>query len=88
MTRLTKSSGIDKRKAYIIGKSIEEIWVEGNRTHINIGVEFYDENGEEQTCIEVITLEIPTLEVIQTFNATFINHAIGKLKVWLNQIVK
>ncbi len=87
MTRLTKSSAIDKRKAYIVGKAIEEIWVDGNTTHMNIGVDYYDADGE-QTCIEVITLELPTLEVVQTFNATFINHAIGKLKQWLNQIVK
>ena len=35
-----------------------------------------------------ICMEIPTLDLVETFNTTWTNHAIGKLKHWINQLAK
>ncbi|QDP67593.1 MAG: hypothetical protein GOVbin568_32 [Prokaryotic dsDNA virus sp.] len=78
---------------------INSIQVDGNRTFIVFDAYYIhevkpqldadaDENLDQFIQPAEITMEIPTLDLVQTFNTTWTNHAIGKLKHWLNQITK
>lgn len=90
---------MEARKINTEVKQISSIQVDGNRTFIVFDA-FYlhevkpeldpdaDENFDNLLYDAEITMEIPTLDLVQTFNTTWTNHAIGKLKHWLNQITK
>ena len=54
------------------------------RAHAIINKEGKDISTED----EYITVVVPTLELVQTFNTTWTNHAIDKLKTWINQLAK
>jgi len=90
---------MDERKINTEIAQINSIQVDGNRTFIVFQAYYVhevkpeldpdaDENRDTFVQPAEITMEIPTLELIQTFNTTWTNHAIGKLKHWLNQITK
>jgi|ETNvirenome_2_30_1030614.scaffolds.fasta_scaffold00131_15 hypothetical protein len=91
MTRLTKQFSGDKNQVYVKAHSIKELEVDGNTTHLSVFIE-HSVNGDgemvENEELSTLIIEIPTLDVISTFNTTFINRAIYSLKRWLNQIVK
>ena len=87
MTRLSKKSE-ETKHIYCEVKEISAISVDGNTTYMEIEVPIIvDELGRTHVSKTVI-VEIPTLDLIQTFNATWMNHAVGKLKSWLNNVVK
>ena len=87
MTKLSKTSE-EPKAIYCDIKEIISIEVDGNTTYILVEIPIIvDENGRTHVSKQA-NVEIPTLELIQTFNATWVNHAIFKLKHWLNQIVK
>tara|TARA_R110001606_G_scaffold57435_1_gene138525 strand:+ start:1142 stop:1405 length:264 start_codon:yes stop_codon:yes gene_type:complete len=87
MTRLSKKSE-EAKHIYCEVKEISSIAVDGNSTHMQIEVPIIiDELGRTHVSKTVI-VEIPTLDLIQTFNATWMNHAVGKLKSWLNNVIK
>ena len=91
MTRLTKTSEIGETEVFAECKQIESICVDGNRTHIvftcyyitSLSKEVMESDKEVEIC-----MEIPTLDLVETFNTTWTNHAIGKLKHWINQLSK
>lgn len=87
MTRLSKKSE-ETKHIYCEVKEIVSISVVGNSTHMEIEVPIIiDELGRTHVSKTVI-VEIPTLDLIQTFNATWMNQAVGKLKSWLNNVIK
>ena len=56
----------------------------GNKINSVLINEDATSTGELQNFI----IEIDTLEIVQTFNTTWTNNAIGKLRRWLNDITK
>ena len=87
MTKLSKTSK-EPKHIYCEVKEISSISVDGNSTHMQIEVPIIiDELGRTHVSKTVI-VEIPTLDLIQTFNATWMNQAVGKLKSWLNNVIK
>ncbi len=78
---------------------ITSIQVDGNRTfiefdtyYISVPKQEVDPDTGEETFRDVLdgklVMEIPTLDLIETFNTTWTNHAVGKLKHWINQLTK
>tara|TARA_R110001606_G_scaffold2883_5_gene12478 strand:- start:1035 stop:1307 length:273 start_codon:yes stop_codon:yes gene_type:complete len=90
MTRLTKTSEVADTEVFAECKQISSICVDGNRTHIVFDC-YYIQSVDQVMKIETevqICMEIPTLDLVETFNTTWTNHAIGKLKHWINQLAK
>lgn len=87
MTRLSKTSEKSEH-IYCSVREIQSVAVDGNTTHLELEVStIITEDGKYIDNKQVI-VEIETLELVQTFNSTWTTHAIGKLRGWLNQIVK
>lgn len=87
MTKLSKTSEKSEH-IYCAVRGITSVAVDGNTTHMEVEVStIITEDGEYIHSKQVI-IEIETLELVQTFNSTWTTHAIGKLRGWLNQIVK
>ena len=90
---------METRKINTEVKQISTIQVDGNRTFIVFDAYYVhepkagldpdaDENFDDLLLNAEITMEIPTLDLIETFNTTWTNHAVGKLKHWINQLTK
>ncbi len=81
----------DEDKQYFVELSdINTIQVDGNRTILEVKAYAIVTKDCKDICTEdeYITVVVPTLELVQTFNTTWTNHAIGKLKTWINQLAK
>lgn len=87
MTKLTTNSK-DSEHTFVSINEIHNTKVEGHITCIELTAQqIILENGK-QIAQQTIIVEIPTLELVQTFNTTWTNNAIGKLKQWINQLSK
>jgi len=87
MTRLTKTNK-KPRHIYVQVKEITSIAVDGNTTFIEVDIPVITDELGRTYVNRTAHIEIPTLDLIQTFNATWVNHAVGKLKSWLNSVIK
>ena len=87
MTKLSKTSK-ESEHIFAAVSEIQSIAVDGNTTHMQIKVCMIVDEYGELTHDKIVMVEIPTLDLVQTFNTTWTNHAIGKLKHWINQISK
>jgi len=87
MTKLSKTSK-ESEHIFAAVSQIESIAVDGNTTHMQVKISMIVDEYGECTYDKVVMVEIPTLDLIETFNTTWTNHAIGKLKHWINQLSK
>ncbi len=87
MTKLSKTSE-QSDHAYAHVRSIDSVAVDGNTTHMELVVGTIILGNGKILDDEKIIVEIETLELIQTFNTTWTNHAVGKVRQWLNQVIK
>ncbi len=87
MTKLNKQSK-EPQHIYTAVNEITTIAVDGNTTHMEITVPLMILENGKTVYNKTVVVEIPTLELVQTFNTTWTNHAIGKLKNWINQLSK
>ena len=80
----------EDKKYYVELQDITTIQVDGNRTYLEVQAYAIINKEGKDICTEdeYITVVVPTLELVQTFNTTWTNHAIGKLKTWINQLAK
>tara|TARA_Y100000114_G_C11750464_1_gene324012 strand:- start:87 stop:338 length:252 start_codon:yes stop_codon:yes gene_type:complete len=80
----------EDKKYYVEIDHITTIQVSGNETYLEVRAHaIINKEGKDiSTEDEYITVVVPTLELVQTFNTTWTNHAIGKLKTWINQLAK
>jgi len=80
----------EDKQYYVELQDITTIQVDGNRTYLEVkAYAIINKEGKDiATDEEYITVVVPTLELVQTFNTTWTNHAIGKLKTWINQLAK
>lgn len=80
----------EDKQYYVELQDITTIQVDGNRTYLEVkAYAIINKEGKDiSTEDEYITVVVPTLELVQTFNTTWTNHAIGKLKTWINQLSK
>ena len=80
----------EDKKYYVELQDITTIQVDGNSTYLEVkAYAIINKEGKDiSTEDEYITVVVPTLELVQTFNTTWTNHAIGKLKTWINQLAK
>ncbi len=80
----------EDKQYYVELQDITTIQVDGNRTYLEVkAYAIINKEGKDiSTEEEYITVVVPTLELVQTFNTTWTNHAIGKLKTWINQLSK
>tara|TARA_R100000655_G_C2940888_1_gene185638 strand:- start:224 stop:487 length:264 start_codon:yes stop_codon:yes gene_type:complete len=87
MTKLRNTSEkSDHLYCYI--KEIESIQVDGNTTYMTVEIGNVITNDGVFANGEQAIIEIETLQLIETFNTTWVNHALGKLRTWLNQLAK
>ena len=87
MTKLNKQSK-KPQHIYAAVNEITSIAVDGNTTHMEITVPLMILENGKTVYDKTVVVEIPTLELVQTFNTSWTNHAIGKLKHWINQLSK
>lgn len=87
MTKLRKQSETPQH-IYTCITEIQSVQVDGNTTHLELNAVTIIDEKSRFTHDKKIIVEIPTLELIQTFNTTWTNHAIAKLKTWINQLSK
>ena len=87
MTKLRKTSE-QSDHVYAHVRSIDSVAVDGNTTHMELEVGTIILSNGKMLDNEKIIVEIETLELIQTFNTTWTNHAVGKVRQWLNQVIK
>jgi len=87
MTKLTKTND-EPEHIYAAVNEITCIQVDGNTTHIEVKVPYMTLENGKSVYDKTVVVEIPTLELVQTFNTSWTNHAIGKLKHWINQLSK
>lgn len=66
---------------------ITQLHVDGNTTHISFDV-FYANTDTGELEEKEILMTIPTLELVETFNTSWINHAIGQVKKYLHSLTK
>lgn len=87
MTKLSKTSEKSEH-TYAQVNEIQSIQVDGNTTHLQLEVgTIIDEEGNLIDG-KIVIAEVQTLELIQTFNTTWTNHAVAKLKTYINQLTK
>ncbi len=87
MTRLTKTSEKSEH-SYVYVKEILSVCTDGNTTHLEVEIGNVIDNNGNLIAVGNVIVEIETLELVQTFNSTWTNHALSKLRSWLNQLVK
>ncbi len=87
MKQLTKNTQTSAH-TYCYVKEIQSICTDGNTTHLELDVDNVIDHNGDQVKIGNVIVEIETLQLVQTFNTTWTNHALSKLRVWLNQLVK
>lgn len=87
MTKLSKQSEKSEHD-YATITEISAIQVDGNTTHMTLEVPLIITKDGKVLEPTTVIAEIPTLELVQTFNTTWTNHAISKLKTWINQLSK
>ena len=87
MTKLTTTND-EPKHTYVCINELTCIQVDGNTTHIEATVPYMILENGKQIIDKTVVVEIPTLELVQTFNTSWTNHAIGKLKHWINQLSK
>lgn len=87
MTKLRKTS---EKSEHVFShvRSIDSIAVDGNTTTMQIEVGTIVLSNGKILDNQTIIVEIETLELIQTFNTTWTNHALGKVRQWLNHLIK
>ncbi len=73
---------------HITVKDINEVTTDANVTNLEVTGVIINEDGSSTGELQNLILEIDTLAIVQTFNTTWTNNAIGKLRRWLNELTK
>jgi sporulation protein YlmC with PRC-barrel domain len=73
---------------HITVKDINEVTTDANLTNLEVTGVIINEDGSSTGELQNLIIEIDTLAIVQTFNTTWTNNAIGKLRRWLNDLTK
>tara|TARA_R110002020_G_scaffold456162_1_gene672470 strand:+ start:259 stop:489 length:231 start_codon:yes stop_codon:yes gene_type:complete len=69
-------------------KDINEVTTDANVTTLKVTGVLINEDSTSTGELQNFIIELDTLEIVQTFNTTWTNNAIGKLRRWLNDLTK
>jgi len=73
---------------HITVKDINEVTTDANLTNLEVTGVIINEDGSSTGELQNLIIEIDKLAIVQTFNSTLTNNAIGKLRRWLNDLTK
>ena len=73
---------------HITVKDINEVTTDANLTNLEVTGVIINEDGSSTGELQNLIIEIDTIAIVQTFNTTWTNNAIGKLRRWLNDLTK
>tara|TARA_R100000149_G_C5742176_1_gene55743 strand:- start:249 stop:488 length:240 start_codon:yes stop_codon:yes gene_type:complete len=77
----------DEPHIFVEVDKITQTSVDGNSTHITFEI-FYANTETGELKEKEIIMSVPTLELVETFNASWIHHAIGQVKKYLHSLTK